>query len=140
LSYLASSIRLQLTHAKWIFASGYIDPKFPNGQAHRKYLNEVYPDKPLVMMRFDCHVYFLNTKALEKAGISKDTPNHPTGIIEEDAEGELTGVFHEGAMDLIKAILSKRKREEFKAGFDIATNLMFSGRNYWVNGCFGKVV
>jgi len=133
---LRDHISLQ-NHSEWIFASGYIDPQFPNGQAHKKYLDEVCPDKPLAMMRFDCHAYLVNTKALEKAGITKDTPNHPTGIIEKDAEGELTGVLHEGAMDLIKAILPKRKPEEFKEGFDIATNLMLKEG---ITGCMDASV
>ena len=133
---LKDHVALQ-NHAEWIFASGYIDPQFPNGQAHKKYLDEVCPDKPLAMMRFDCHAYLVNSKALEVAGITKETPNHPTGIIEKDSEGELTGVLHEGAMDLIKAVLPKRKLEEFNAGMEIATNMMIKEG---ITGCMDASV
>jgi predicted amidohydrolase YtcJ len=46
-----------------------------------------------------------NTKALQLAGIDKDTPDPEGGIVDRDGSGQPTGVFKESAQDLIKRVL-----------------------------------
>ena len=52
------------------------------------------------------HVVTVNSKALELAGITKDTPNPEGGVIVRDeATGEATGVLLENAANLVRKVL-----------------------------------
>ena len=42
-----------------------------------------------------------NSLAMKLAGVTRDTPDPPGGVIVRDAKGEPTGVFKDGAMDLV---------------------------------------
>ena len=67
-------------------------------------LDSVSPDHPVAFTDFSVHTLLVNSKALELAGISKDTPDPPSGEIERDANGEPTGIFKEpGAQALVAA-------------------------------------
>ena len=99
--------------SEWIFAYDYMDIMFPDNKPHKKYLDEICPDKPIALMRYDNHTYLVNTKALEIANITKETPDPPRGLVEKDKEGNPTGCLHERAMDLVSEYFPKRKPEEY---------------------------
>ena len=109
----------------WIRASTYEIGWFvgSNPPTYRD-LDLICPDKPLVLMRSDCHSYFVNSKALQAAGIDESTPNPPKGVIEKDAEGKLTGVLHEDAMNLIRAASPRLNDEAREKALFIALDLM----------------
>ena len=78
-------------------------------------LDSVSPDHPVAFTDFSVHTLLVNSKALELAGISKDTPDPPSGEIERDANGEPTGIFKEpGAQALVAAHVPLLTREEKK--------------------------
>ncbi len=62
----------------------------------RKDLDPVSPNNPVYIPRGG-HVVAVNSKALQLAGITRDTPNPPGGIIVRDADGEPTGMLLEQA-------------------------------------------
>jgi len=86
---------------KWITGRGWGYDLFPNRVPHRKYLDQVLPDRPVFLWERDGHMGVGNTKALELAGITKGTKDPPDGRIEHDADGELTGELKEGAVELV---------------------------------------
>jgi predicted amidohydrolase YtcJ len=60
--------------------------------------NAVVPDRPVFLMNRDVHGAWVNSKALEIAGITRDTPDPSDGRIERDPHsGEPSGTLHEGA-------------------------------------------
>lgn len=64
--------------------------------APKKLLDEVASDIPVVMIDNDHHTIWVNSKALELAGIDKDTSNPQGGVIERDpVTGEPTGIIRE---------------------------------------------
>src|SRR5262249_44419501 len=66
---------------------------------------KVSPNKPVFIPRGG-HVVTVNSKALELAGISKDTPNPEGGVIVRDeASREPTGVLLETAANLVRKVL-----------------------------------
>jgi predicted amidohydrolase YtcJ len=81
----------------WIFGGGWAMDTFPGGLPDRRDLDQVVSDRPVFLMNRDVHGAWVNTKALELAGIDRDTPDPPDGRIERDASGEPTGALHEGA-------------------------------------------
>ena len=83
----------------------------------RKYdIDPVSPDNPVVFTDFSGHTLLSNSKALEIAGISKDTQNPDSGELERDPEtNEPTGIFKElGAQALVSAAVPLLTREEKK--------------------------
>lgn len=69
----------------------------------RKDIDRICSDRPVILESFCQHNLWVNTKALEIAGIDKDTPDVYAGEIVRDETGGPTGIFREPeAMDLIK--------------------------------------
>ena len=65
-------------------------------------LDAVSPDKPVILTSYDGHSIWANSKALEIASITKDTPNPKAGVIERDpVTGEPWGTLKEAAMELL---------------------------------------
>jgi len=65
---------------------------------NRSTLDDAVPDIPVYIDSADVHSCWLNTKAIELLGITKDTPNPDGGEFEKDEHGELTGLFKETAV------------------------------------------
>ena len=88
--------------ANWILGRGWSYDIF--GEAalpDKKYLDEVVSDRPVYLVGFDGHTSWVNSKALEVAGITRDTPNPPAGWIVKDAKGDPTGALKEDADDIV---------------------------------------
>jgi len=78
-------------------------------------LDAVSPDHPVAFTDFSVHTLLVNSKALELAGITKDTPDPPSGEMERDENGEPTGILKEpGAQALVAAHVPLLTREEKK--------------------------
>ncbi|MFM1652883.1 amidohydrolase [Brevibacillus sp. B_LB10_24] len=69
---------------------------------HRSTLDKYVPDRPVFLLNAECHGAWLNSKAMELAGITRDTPDPPYGEIARDKSGEPTGFLYESAMALAK--------------------------------------
>lgn len=90
------------TSSEWIEGWGYDEGKLAEGRAPTRWdLDKAAPDAPVVVTRTCAHIVSVNSKALELAGITKDTPNPPGGQIDKDANGELTGILRESARHLV---------------------------------------
>ena len=84
--------------APWIIGGGWAMEYFPGGTPCKEDLDAVVPDRPVFLMNRDVHGAWVNSKALEIAGITRDTPDPSDGRIERDPHsGEPTGTLHEGA-------------------------------------------
>lgn len=64
-------------------------------------LDKNFPDKPVFLLNSEAHAAWVNSKALEIAGITKDTPNPFGGEIARDENGEPTGFLSESALGLV---------------------------------------
>lgn len=53
---------------------------------------------PVALASQDHHSLWVNSRALEAVGITRETPDPPDGLIQRDADGEPTGILIEGAM------------------------------------------
>jgi predicted amidohydrolase YtcJ len=68
-------------------------------------IDKLISDRPVILQMADLHTIILNSAAMKKVDITKDTPNPEDGIIEKYDNGELTGRLYDGAsfkvMDMI---------------------------------------
>jgi predicted amidohydrolase YtcJ len=91
------------TEQTWITGRGWnqelwSDRAFPTASD----LDKVVADKPVVLTRVDGHAAWVNSKAMEIAGITKDTKSPAGGEIIKDDNGNPTGIFIDNASLLIE--------------------------------------
>jgi len=98
----------------WILGRGWNYAMFGSETLpHKKYLDELFPNRPVFLEGFDGHSYWANSKALAMAGITRDTADPPNGAIVRDPQtGEATGALKESAQDLVAKILPKPTRAD----------------------------
>jgi predicted amidohydrolase YtcJ len=89
----------------WIRGGGWYMAAFEGGTPQREDLDRVVPDRPAFLTNRDGHGAWVNSKALELAGITADTLDPSDGRIERDPDGSPSGTLHEGAMDLVTRLM-----------------------------------
>jgi predicted amidohydrolase YtcJ len=101
---------------KWIRGGGW--PLTLNGgNPHKDLLDKIVSDRPVILDAFDGHSSWVNSKALEIAGITAETPDPPRGRIERDPKtGEPTGTLREAAARLVIIKTPPYTHEEFVGG------------------------
>ena len=113
---------------EWLLG-GRWDYTFENkGYPTRWDLDSVAPNNPVALSDIDGHSMWLNSKALELAGIKADSKVPMGGQIQLDKEGVPTGILLEGAMDLVwrdetYVRDSDAARDEIQQVIDYATSL-----------------
>jgi predicted amidohydrolase YtcJ len=86
----------------WIKGGGWSMAAFgPGALARKELIDAVVPDRPVILWSRDGHTVWANSKALEAAGITKDTKDPPDGRIDRDPKtGEAVGSLQEGAGEM----------------------------------------
>jgi predicted amidohydrolase YtcJ len=90
---------------EWISGSGWSMDFFPGGNPDKEGLDAVVPDRPTYLENRDGHTAWVNSRALEAAGITATTPDPADGRIERGPAGEPSGALHEGAKTIVEDIL-----------------------------------
>ncbi len=94
---------------------------------HKKYLDDLFPDRPVLLSGYDGHTSWANSKALALAGITTSTPDPTNGTIVRDANGEPTGALKEKASSLVGRLVPAPTRAEnvqaLVAGMKLAGSL-----------------
>ncbi len=80
--------------------------KFPD----KEKLDKLFPDTPVFLTRIDGHAALVNSKALEKAGITKNTKIKGGKIIIKD--GEPSGILIDNAIEMVSSIIPKPDRTQ----------------------------
>ncbi|MED4228565.1 amidohydrolase [Neobacillus cucumis] len=114
---------------KWIEGWGYDEGKFLEGRAPTRWdLDKAATEIPIFITRTCTHIAVVNSKALELAGITRDTPDPPGGEIDRDLNGEPTGILRENAKDLVHCIMPVKSLEENAASLaELSTFLLSRG-------------
>ena len=95
---------------------GYLEACFPGIGPKKEALDKVSTEIPIVIQAETLHSLWANSKAIELAGITKDTPDPKNGRIERKEDGTPSGCFRETAQDLILDSLPDFTVEEYKKG------------------------
>jgi predicted amidohydrolase YtcJ len=77
-----------------------------------KELDSMTVGRPAVLRSRDGHSRWVNTRALQLSGISRDTPTPPGGEIDRDATGAPTGILRENAIRLVDAVIPQPSDRE----------------------------
>jgi predicted amidohydrolase YtcJ len=102
----------RLPAGSWVMGRGWMPVDFPDYTADKKYLDAIFPDRPVVIWDRDGHQSVVNSRVLALAHITRDTPNPPDGRIEHEPDGEPSGLLKEGAKALVSDLLPKMTAED----------------------------
>ena len=100
---------------EWILGRGWDQNDWGNSGAfpNAEDLDSISPEHPVVLTRVDGHAIWVNTKALQAAGITKETPDIEGGTILR-SNGQPMGVFVDNAMLLIRKHIPAMTTEQQK--------------------------
>ena len=116
--YLAIIAEYARTHpgTAWILGGGWAMSAFPGGTPTAADLDAVVADRPVFLPNRDHHGAWVNTRALEIAGIDDRTPDPAHGRIERDAAGHPSGTLHEAAMHAVARHAPATDPSDYDAG------------------------
>lgn len=90
----------------WVLGRGWDQNRWPTRAFPTALdLDRLTGTRPALLERVDGHAYWVNTAALDMAGITKDTPDPAGGTIHRDAEGRPTGILVDNAMLLVDKVV-----------------------------------
>ncbi|HET7869204.1 MAG TPA: amidohydrolase, partial [Actinomycetota bacterium] len=122
----------------WIRGGGWSMDSFPGGTPTKEILDRIVADRPVFLPNRDGHGAWVNTRALELAGITRETPDPSDGRIERDGAGEPSGTLHEGAMDLVENVMPPITEAEWVEGLRVAQEYLHSlGITAWQDAIVG---
>jgi hypothetical protein len=106
----------QTPAGEWIQGFGYDDTLIAdNRPLTRADLDEAAPEHPVQVMHISVHFSYVNTKAMEIAGLGPETPQPEGGVIHKNADGSPNGCLAEaGAMDLVRKHVKPYTAAELK--------------------------
>jgi predicted amidohydrolase YtcJ len=123
---------------EWIRGGGWSMEAFPGGVPTRQALDAVVPDRPVFLPNRDGHGAWVNTKALQLAGIDRSTPDPADGRIERDSSGEPSGMLQEGAAGLVSRLLPDLTEDDWYDALLLAQTHLFScGVTGWQDAIVG---
>jgi predicted amidohydrolase YtcJ len=79
---------------------------------HREWIDSLTPGTPVFVSRLDGHMALANTRALEMAGVTPETPDPPGGTVVRDAAGRPTGVLKDEAQALVLRAIPEPSDDE----------------------------
>ncbi|MDT0487639.1 amidohydrolase [Streptomyces doebereineriae] len=128
----------QHPEAEWITGGGWSLEAFPGGAPTAEALDAIVPDRPVFLPNRDHHGAWVNSRALERAGIDSRTPDPVDGRIERDADGNPTGMLQEGAVHLVGRLVPDPTPQEQLAALLRAQAVLHSyGVTAWQDAIVG---
>jgi predicted amidohydrolase YtcJ len=97
---------------EWIVGAGWSVTDFPHAAPGRAALDALVPDRPAFLWSRDGHSAWVNSRALELAGITATTPDPAGGLIVRDPDGSPAGTLREGAISLVEELVPPASAEE----------------------------
>jgi len=119
--------------SEWLKMIAEVDKRLPTGEwliggswdhtlsdgvyPTKQMLDEILPDRPAILSHIDGHYSWVNSKALEMAGVTAETEAPPGGeVVIDPATGDTTGILLEGAQNLVGRIVPDRSDTQRQKG------------------------
>lgn len=118
---------------EWIVGASYDGSLAPGGLFDARWLDAAVPDRPVVLRAWDYHTFWVNSVALQRAGITADTPEPELGEIPRRPDGTPLGTLREwGATDLVTAVMPARPEAVRIAALNTAAEYYLARGVTWV--------
>lgn len=112
-----------LPEGRWITGGDWDHEAWGGELPRRDWIDAITPDVPVFVSRLDGHMALANSKALELAGITGETPDPEGGtIVRDPATGSPTGILKDEAMGLVYAVMPDATEQELDEALERAMN------------------
>lgn len=123
-----------LEPGRWIKGRGYDPARLAERRAPTATELDLDDGRCVVLDSFDFHRRVANHAVLQAAGIGRDTPDPPDGVIVRDEHGVPTGELLDGARSLLDPVIPPWSDAEDERAIDLATDHFLSlGFTYVTN-------
>ncbi|MDT5157877.1 MAG: hypothetical protein QOH51_2234 [Acidobacteriota bacterium] len=104
----------KLPKGRWVTGGDWDHESWPGAPLPTKELLDAFtPDRPVFVNRLDGHMALANSYTLKLAGVTRETPDPPGGLIVRDAKtGEPTGVLKDAAQSFVWKVYPEPSFEE----------------------------
>ena len=103
----------------WIVGYSYPPEVLPGGVGHAAVLDALVPHRPVALWSGDHHMVWVNTRAMQVAGIDAGTPDPPRGTVVRDEGGAPVGTLLESAAHLLDGHVPRPTVDDEARGFAI---------------------
>jgi hypothetical protein len=118
----------------WLLGRGWDQNDWPVEEfPTNEKLNELFPDRPVLLTRIDGHAAIANQKALDIAGVKAG--DKLTGGEVEVKNGKLTGILIDNAAGLVYSKIPDQTIEEFKEALQDAEKNCFAAGLTTIDDC-----
>ena len=99
---------------EWIIGGQYSLGVFPDDKPGKELLDAIIPDRPVAILDQTGHSMWLNSRAMEIANITVNTPTNSLVVIDKDPDtGEPRGAIFEQAIQLVERHIPQADAEEY---------------------------
>ena len=99
---------------EWIIGGQWASGLFPNDSPQKERLDAIVSDRPVALLDNTGHSMWLNSRALELAGITAETPTNQLVVIDKDPQsGHPTGTVREQAIQSVERAIPQATPEEY---------------------------
>jgi predicted amidohydrolase YtcJ len=106
--------------ANWVMEGNWDHENWGGELPCKEWIDSVTGNHPLFISRYDGHMAFANSKAMELAGINASTVSPDGGVLVRNSKGEATGIFKDAAMALISRVIPDPTPVQLDQYFDAA--------------------
>ena len=111
---------------EWIIGGQYSLGVFPDDNPSKDLLDELVPDRPVALLDQTGHSMWINSRAMELAGITAETETNQLIVIEKDAGGEPTGTVREQALQIVERVIPQASAEEYAGPIEDVFDMFLS--------------
>lgn len=104
----------------WVMEGSWDHENWGGELPSKEWIDSVCGGHPVFLSRYDGHMAFANSKALQLAGIDKNTASPAGGVLVKDKNGEPTGIVKDAAMNLVINAIPPPTAEQLDQYFDAA--------------------
>lgn len=108
---------------EWIKGHSWYSGIFGEHNLTRDVLDQVVPDRPVLLFSSDYHSAAINSKACEIIGLADDTPDPHNGRFARDKAGRPTGMLHEEAIQWARFRVPVTPDHEWEEGVKFGQSL-----------------
>ena len=106
----------------WIREGNWDNENWGGELPSKEWIDSVSGDHPIFISRYDGHMAFANSKAMQLAGVNASTLSPAGGVVVKNTKGELTGCFKDKAMSLIEKAIPDPTEAELEEYYKAAAN------------------
>lgn len=101
---------------EWIVGRGWDMALFDTVPPSLEEIDRITRGRPAYLNNANGHCVWVNSEALSRAGIHRDSPDPEGGLIGRDDSGALTGMLYESAMNLVNDLIPPLSESDLRRG------------------------